>query len=43
MKKRDLKPLSDAIYPVAGNGLLDRRLFLNTGLIFSTATVVSAA
>ncbi len=34
---------SDLLSPVAGGGLLDRRLFLKTGLVFGAATLLPSA
>ena len=44
MKRRDDKPLgarlpADALQPVAGNGLLHRRLFLKSGLALGSASL----
>ncbi len=38
-----MKPDIDSTDFVAGNGLLDRRLFLKQGLVFSSAAIVSSA
>ena len=42
--KNDVEiPYSSILQPVAGNGLLDRRLFLKTGLTFSVVTLAASA
>lgn len=43
MKKNLQNPGAIELQPVARNGLLDRRLFLKTGLTFSAATLAASA
>ena len=43
MKIKMQKKHAGDLQPVAGNGLLDRRLFLKTGLTFSVATLAASA
>ena len=43
MKNNAEIPDSSNLQPIAGNGLLDRRLFLKTGLTFSVVTLAASA